>query len=798
MAMHSRNNPRLSALALAGAVLAFGSLPLGAQVPNATGNQLRMGPEAFARAVETGLVEGVRGSWVLRPDLVNVRLDWGIVGGWASEDPSLPQGPFSVADATSFFTIQSGTDPNYRDAVAPSAVHRLTFEGHNWMDRKGFWPLAVHTIRYHDCALSLPHPLQSGHSYTIKVHPERLPEGMSVETTLNYAVEASLTPVIKVNQVSYSAVATQRYAYLGWWIGVDGGAVDFGAWEGGAFEVINEDSGNVDLRGTIVLRARGDVHSGEDVYEMNLSELDRGKYHVRIPGLARSASFHVGGQGSLDLYYHTMRGFLHQRSGQRLGKPYTWAERDAWHLKIAKTGHIVKGTPKGAHGGGEGDHTDYTGPVLEVTGGYYDAADFDSFTYHLPATHHILTVYENLGSNLGDGELDLPESGNGVPDILDEATWGLKAHLALQAPDGSIPLGRIHMCDALPQNFQVEKKDFSVQPPFGLIPPVRSSSAVFAAVAAKYARLIEPYDAQAARKHLEAARRAFEFSIHHKPSQVAEAWNANPENQPRMRVDVAKKGDGSWPSSNAWAALELYKTTGDAQYREWLEANPKAVNYWWGLGMRAVAANTLPEGHQPLSFAQDLKNRFLTQTDKIEARTHEAAYRMGNGKTNSVGWGAAQGANHADNLLHAYFLTGEQKYLDAASLNADFHLGANPLSKCSLTGMGLNPPRRPEINGTLYDYHADDFRGPVVKGIGIYGIGPPQRDDQQRKFPLWRSWRDVWGNFAEIYSEFTLHQTIGPSAMLYSSLFALERERKGLMPGVQKPDPMEQGVIPAW
>ena len=85
---------------------------------------------------------------------------------------------------------------------------------------------------------------------------------------------------------------------------------------------------------------------------------------------------------------------------------------------------------------------------MSFQGGYHDAADFDTFAYHLPATAQVLTAYELYPAAFGDGDLDLPESGNGVPDVLDEAEWGLSFYIDHQYPNGAIPLGRVNHCDA--------------------------------------------------------------------------------------------------------------------------------------------------------------------------------------------------------------------------------------------------------------------------------------------------------------------------------------------------------------
>jgi hypothetical protein len=58
----------------------------------------------------------------------------------------------------------------------------------------------------------------------------------------------------------------------------------------------------------------------------------------------------------------------------------------------------------------------------------------------------------------------------------------------------------------------------------------------------------------------------------------------------------------------------------------------------------------------------------------------------------------------------------------------------------------------------------------TVEGIAIYGLGPPLRLHTGERWPLWRSWREVWGRFAEIHSEFTVPQTCDPAAFLYATL----------------------------
>ena len=91
-----------------------------------------------------------------------------------------------------------------------------------------------------------------------------------------------------------------------------------------------------------------------------------------------------------------------------------------------------------------------------------------------------------------------------------------------------------------------------------------------------------------------------------------------------------------------------------------------------------------------LALQQELKTLALQRADAIVKDTEAPAYRVGRGAAErGNGWGNLNGGGRwADPCLRAYFLTRDRKYLDAACLNADFQLGANPLSRTFLTGLG--------------------------------------------------------------------------------------------------------------
>jgi endoglucanase len=285
----------------------------------------------------------------------------------------------------------------------------------------------------------------------------------------------------------------------------------------------------------------------------------------------------------------------------------------------------------------------------------------------------------------------------------------------------------------------------------------------YAAVAAQFARLIRPYDAVKADRYLESARHAF-------------AWaQAHPES------GTTKSGRDLFL---AWAAAELYSTTGEEVFNQTFQRLCQAgamKEIDWKLSQVAPICQwsyiVCKQAGVDLAIQQELKSLALQRADAIVRDTETPAYRVGRGAAErGNGWGNLNGGGRwADPCLRAYFLTRDRKYLDTACLSADFQLGANPLSRTFLTGLGARFPEHPEISEFLYT--RPHRTGSTVKGITIYGL---TSDEPQwyPAIPSWRRWRDLGNGGAEVSSEFTITETIGGSAMLYSVLYALELSRR--------------------
>ncbi len=83
--------------------------------------------------------------------------------------------------------------------------------------------------------------------------------------------------------------------------------------------------------------------------------------------------------------------------------------------------------------------------TLDLSGGWHDAGDYNKYVW-TPLERHPQPA-PGLGAQPGvfaDGDLDIPESGNGIPDMLDEVEWALDWLLKMQLPDGSV-LSQMHV-----------------------------------------------------------------------------------------------------------------------------------------------------------------------------------------------------------------------------------------------------------------------------------------------------------------------------------------------------------------
>ncbi|MDF1609770.1 glycoside hydrolase family 9 protein [Hoeflea sp. YIM 152468] len=375
------------------------------------------------------------------------------------------------------------------------------------------------------------------------------------------------------------------------------------------------------------------------------------------------------------------------------------------------------------------------GYKLNVAGGWYDAGDFGKYVVNGGiATAQLLASYERALNHGGGGSAALtdnlvriPEAGNGVADILDEARWELDFLISMMVPEGEALAGMAH--------HKVHGNRWTVGP---ILPhrdreervlhrPSTAATLNLAAAAAQGARLFAAIDKTYAKRLLAVAERAFR-AAEANPALYAPSTNGS-------------FGGGDYEDDDVsdefyWAAAELYLSTGD---RAWLE-RAKASPHWSGqvfhadgfnwrsvAGLARLQLASVPSD-LPQSDLKAIRSSVTQAADSyLKAQTREAfgfMYRPEQG----FGWGS----NHSliENMIvvaTAYDITGDRRYLQAVRESMDYILGRNALGISYVTGYGTTYAHRQYSN--IFAASTDPFYPPPPDGALAGGPNSGLADD---------------------------------------------------------------------
>ena len=487
-------------------------------------------------------------------------------------------------------------------------------------------------------------------------------------------------PRVRVNQVGYlphgpkhATVVTESTEAMPW--------------------TLRDSSGTAVASGQSTPRGM-DAASGQNVHTVDFSSVTAAGagYTLEADGQA-SFPFEISGDIYAQLRSDALQFFYIQRSGIAIdgalvGSLYA---RPAGHVGVAPNqGDLA--VP------GQAGVCDYT---LDVRGGWYDAGDHGKYVVNGGiATYQLLSAYERTktarsadAGALEDSTLRVPERGNGVPDILDEARWELEFLLRMQVPAGQPLAGMAHhkIHDRNWTGLPLQPEDDPE--PRELHPPSTAATLNLAATAAQAARLYARYDAAFAVRCLTAARSAYAAAIAH-PDLLADPADSN--------------GGGAYNDDDVsdefyWAAAELYLTTGEQQYLTALTASPhhtadvfSSIGFNWpalaAVGRLELA--TVPSG-LPKAERDRVGASVVAGADKYLALIAGEAYGLPlPGAGNNYVWGSNSNIiNNVIVLATAYDLTADRRYRDGALQGMDYIFGRNALNHSYVTGYGEKNPQ---------------------------------------------------------------------------------------------------------
>jgi len=511
---------------------------------------------------------------------------------------------------------------------------------------------------------------------------------------------------IQVNQAGY-ATSGPKLATVGGWLGTAGPLPV----EARLFEV-RSDSGDVAFRGELHLRAASDPWSGNQVFEADFTGLHvPGSYRVVVRGIGSSPVFRIAPDVYEPVYRTVMRLFYHVRNGTPVRRP--WA--DPGYERAGGVPAALDGVFDSTVGSGPLGRGERGGDRHPVSRGWFDAGDYGQYVVNAAVVWYAVSLGLDLApANLRDGDLGIPESGNGLPDVIDELEWGMDWALSMQDDDGGV-------------YSRIASRRWDASLPARIDTPrlvgakTTHATAAFAAMAAIHARLIQPWRPERARKVLAAAEAAWRFAT------TRPAWPAEGEryrNPPG--IFAGEYADTSSRDGLLWAAAELFRTTGRSDYLRHLEEgfgsvplDPTGVVSFHDQGMAAAWAivATARPGLSP-GLVKAARQAVVAGADWRIARALDHPFRAAlHPGMQFVGWGNFAHSTRATlSFLQAWKLTGEARYLQWAWLSPGPQLGVNPQGLSYITGIGTRSPRHPLSKLSQYDENVEPLAGIPVNG----------------------------------------------------------------------------------
>ena len=174
-----------------------------------------------------------------------------------------------------------------------------------------------------------------------------------------------------------------------------------------------------------------DATSGDRAAWFDFSDVTApGDYYVLdVDKNARSFLFRISRAAYRDVLKQAARMLFYQRAGQEKDAAHAgagWADK-ASHVGPLQDHHARLYSAKGDAS------TD-----RDLWGGWYDAGDYNKYTnFTASYVENLLRAYVEHPAAFTD-DFEIPESGNGIPDILDEARWGMDFLTRMQGADGSV------------------------------------------------------------------------------------------------------------------------------------------------------------------------------------------------------------------------------------------------------------------------------------------------------------------------------------------------------------------------
>ncbi|MGB9665115.1 MAG: glycoside hydrolase family 9 protein [Ignavibacteria bacterium] len=468
-----------------------------------------------------------------------------------------------------------------------------------------------------------------------------------------------------------------------------------------SFDVVEESSGNVFHSGILTLISANDPATGMPVRKGDFSTLTRsGKYFIRLNTNDTSYHFSISSKVFEDVFQKSLKTFYFQRCGSQLFYPHAGIYQRA----ICHTGDAFFHSSNGQSG------------FKLSRGGWHDAGDYGKYVVNAGiSSATLLMAYELFPDLFSSDSLNIPESGNGIPDILDEVKYEISWLLTMQGSDGAV----YHkLTKEQFESFVMPSQDSGLRFIYQ-----KSSTATgnFIAVLSRFYRVYKNFDSVFANQCLNAAINAWNW-LSNQSSIVPQGGFQNPPG-----TQTGEYGDNNDADERLWAAVELFESTGEQSYKDYYEFN---YNIGGLINSTMNWQNVRTLAHLTYLFSkhtninQNVKSQLLNSLISYSNSLVTKRNTNGFGVSLNPGeyyWGSnSQVLNNGIILILAYTITNQVSFLSTSIEQLNYVLGSNVHNISFVTGVGKRYPMKPHHRPSEADGIIEPIPGFVVGGPNQY------------------------------------------------------------------------------
>jgi endoglucanase len=472
-----------------------------------------------------------------------------------------------------------------------------------------------------------------------------------------------------------------------------------------SFEIYNAINQSLVFEGCLELFSVNDPGTGMDLYTGDFTELAiPGHYYCKISNGDSSFQIVISDTVYNSLYQESFKGFYFQRCGFDLIGPTVG---NYYHTRC----HIYDGNFHPSTGS--------TGFHLS-RGGWHDAGDYGKYVVNAGiSVGTLLMAYEYFTSSFNQDDLNIAESGNGTPDVLDEIRHELEWLLSMQANDGAV----YHKLT--PEQFApfiMPQNDNGIR---YIYQTSTTATADFAAVMAKAARIYYAVDSTFSNLCLSASEQAWNYLVAH-PNIIPSGGFTNPPG-----TATGEYGDSDDRDERLWAAVEIYLTTGSSDCHNYFLSNYNQTglinsSMTWS-NVKSMALLTYIFGNRPdinISIQNTISASLNIFCQNLVIRSFSNGFNV----TLIPGeylWGSNSIVmNNCLMLILAYEKIHNEIFQEVALNQLHYILGSNAHNLSFVTGIGAVSPMFPHHRPSGSDGIVDPVPGLLVGGPDQYLSDP--------------------------------------------------------------------------